>query len=401
MVTTVNSYTEARNRALIGGGYDGVVRVVAGSFYGTGVLLYNGQAVLTAAHLFASESTSTSVVFETSYGTQTVQSKKVLINPDYNSTSSTNDLALVWLSGAAPITAERYELYRSEDEINKTFTMVGYGRPGTGSTGNASAPLNPPLRLQAKNQFDTDISSLLPFFSSTPAWASISNKQLVADFDDGTSARDALGLLARKTGLGLGTDEGLIAPGDSGGPAFIGNKVAGIASYTADLESTVSHPDIDKTSNSSFGEVAVWERVSAYQQWVDQNLRAQSTNAPKTLAAVQKTVAEGNSGISFAYFWVQLNGPSLNNHAVLSVDYKTRDGTAKAGQDYIAVQGRLNLYSTEDYAFVAVEILGDYSPEPSETFELEISNPIGAVFENGQVVLTAVRTILNDDGIFG
>jgi len=401
LVTTVNSYTEARHRALIGGGYDGVVRVVAGSFYGTGVLLYNGQAVLTAAHLFASESTSTSVVFETSYGTQTVQSKKVLINPDYNSTSSTNDLALVWLSGAAPITAERYELYRSEDEINKTFTLVGYGRPGTGSTGNASAPLNPPLRLQAKNQFDTDISSLLPFFSSTPAWASISNKQLVADFDDGTSARDALGLLARKTGLGLGTDEGLIAPGDSGGPAFIGNKVAGIASYTADLESTVSHPDIDKASNSSYGEVAVWERVSAYQQWVDQNLRAQSTNAPKTLAAVQKTVAEGNSGISYAYFWIQLHGPSLNDHAVLSVDYKTRDGTAKAGQDYIAVQGRLNLYSTEDYAFVAVEILGDYSPEPSETFELEISNPIGAVFENGQVVLTAVRTILNDDGIFG
>jgi secreted trypsin-like serine protease len=401
LVTTVNSYTEARHRALIGGGYDGVVRVVAGSFYGTGVLLYNGQAVLTAAHLFASESTSTSVVFETSYGTQTVQSKKVLINPDYNSTSSTNDLALVWLSGPAPITAERYELFRSEDEINKTFTMVGYGRPGTGSTGNASAPLNPPLRLQAKNEFDTDISSLLPFFSSTPAWASISNKQLVADFDDGTSARDALGLLARKTGLGLGSDEGLIAPGDSGGPAFIGNKVAGIASYTADLESTVSHPDIDKASNSSFGEVAVWERVSAYQQWVDQNLRAQSTNAPKTLAAVQKTVAEGNSGISFAYFWVQLNGLSLNNHAVLSVDYKTRDGTAKSGQDYLAAQGRLNLYSTEDHAIVAIEILGDYTPEPSETFFLDISNPLGATFEFGQVVLTAMRTIVNDDGIFG
>jgi hypothetical protein len=28
MVTTVTSYTEARNRALIGDGYDGVVRVV-------------------------------------------------------------------------------------------------------------------------------------------------------------------------------------------------------------------------------------------------------------------------------------------------------------------------------------------------------------------------------------
>jgi len=125
LVTTVTSYTEARSRALIGGGYDGVVRVVAGSFYGTGVLLYNGQAVLTAAHLFASESTATSVVFETNYGTQTVSSKKVLINPEYNSKSSTNDLALVWLSGAAPISAERYELYRSEDEVNQTCIHYG------------------------------------------------------------------------------------------------------------------------------------------------------------------------------------------------------------------------------------------------------------------------------------
>ena len=401
MVTTVTSYTEARNRALIGGGYDGVVRVVAGSFYGSGVLLYNGQAVLTAAHLFASESTATSVLFETNSGTQTVPSKKVLINPDYNRTSSTHDLALVWLSGAAPISAERYELYRSNDEINKTFTMVGYGRPGSGNTGDLSSPPNPPLRLLAKNQFDTDISSLLPFFSSTPAWAAISKKQLVADFDNGASAHDALGLLALRTGLGLGLDEGLIAPGDSGGPAFIGNKIAGIATYTADLESTFHHPDIDRISNSSFGELGVWERVSAHQQWIDQNLRAQATNAPKTLAAVQKTVVEGNSGTTFAYFWIQLSGPALKDRDVLSVDYKTRDGTAKAGQDYIAVQGRLNLYSTEDNAVVAVEILGDYLPEPSETFELEISNPLGAAFQNGQVVLTAIRTILNDDGIFG
>ena len=52
MVTTVSSYTETRNRALMGDGYDGVVRVVVGNMYGTGVLLFDGKAVLTAAHLF-------------------------------------------------------------------------------------------------------------------------------------------------------------------------------------------------------------------------------------------------------------------------------------------------------------------------------------------------------------
>ena len=399
MVTTVTSYTDSRNRALVGEGYDGVVRVISGSYYGTGVLLYNGQAVLTAAHLF-SGSANTSLVFETVNGTQTIAAKKVLVNPNYDSASSTNDLALVWLSSSAPSSAERYELYRSQDEINKSFTFVGYGRPGSGATGDIASPVNPPLRLQASNKFDTDVSALLPFFSSTPAWINNANKQLVADFDDGTTAHDALGLLVRKYDLGLGISEGLISPGDSGGPAFIGNKVAGIASYTADLESSLYHPDIDNTSNSSFGEVAVWERISAYQQWIDQALRAQSINAPKTLAEVQKTVAEGNSGSAFAYFWVQLNGPSLSDHAVLSVDYATRDGTAKAGQDYLATQGRLNLYSAEDHAIVAVEILGDYMPEASETFYLDIRNPLGATFEAGQVVLTAMRTIVNDDGIF-
>ena len=52
MVTTVTSYTEVRNLALIADGYDGVVRGVVGNMYGTGVLLFDGKAVLTAAHLF-------------------------------------------------------------------------------------------------------------------------------------------------------------------------------------------------------------------------------------------------------------------------------------------------------------------------------------------------------------
>ena len=63
MVTTVSSYAEVRNRAFTGDGYDGVVRVVVGNLYGSGVLLFDGKAVLTAAHLFNNSSSVANVIF--------------------------------------------------------------------------------------------------------------------------------------------------------------------------------------------------------------------------------------------------------------------------------------------------------------------------------------------------
>jgi hypothetical protein len=48
-----------------------------------------------------------------------------------------------------------------------------------------------------------------------------------------------------------------------------------------------------------------------------------------------------------------------------------------------------------------VEIVGDTAPEPSETFYLDVFNPEGGSFGAGVVKLTAVRTILDDDGWLG
>jgi hypothetical protein len=83
------------------------------------------------------------------------------------------------------------------------------------------------------------------------------------------------------------------------------------------------------------------------------------------------------------------------------VDYSTRDGTAKAGTDYLAASGTLVLYPNETQALIPIEILGDTVSEPDETFFLDVFNPQGASFGEGVVKLTAMRTILNDDpGIF-
>src|SRR5690606_2556212 len=119
---------------------------------------------------------------------------------------------------------------------------------------------------------------------------------------------------------GLGQDEGLIAPGDSGGPAFIDGQIAGIASYIASLSRDNIHPDIDRTINSSFGELGFWQRVSHYQQWIDQHLRAAYPNAPTNPAEVQHTVNEGDSGTSYAYFLLQFIGVRSDPSQLLSVD---------------------------------------------------------------------------------
>lgn len=289
MVSTVTPYTDTRNRAYAGEGFDGVVRVAAGGYYGTGVLLYDGHAVLTAAHLFAnSSSVSASVFFETTAGQQTVTATRITPLLSYDAAQGNDDLALVWLSSNAPVTAERYNLYRNSDEIGKTLTMAGYGLPGTGAAGELTSYSGNPIRLKASNQFDAEASTLKSWLGPGMGWTPKAGSQLIADFDNGTTAQDALGRLINLHGTGLGQDEGLVAPGDSGGPAFINGQVAGIASYTASLQTSYASPDIDRVTNSSFGEVAAWQRVSYYQQWIDQNLRAQLPNAPPSRSRFKK-----------------------------------------------------------------------------------------------------------------
>ena len=400
MVTTVTSYTDARNQALVGQGFDGVVRVSIDNFYGTGVLLYGGAAVLTVAHLFSSSTSSARVFFETASGTTTVSTSRVLVHPAYDA-SGNSDLALVWLAAPAPAAAQRYSLYRSADEVGQAVDLVGYGVPGLGATGTVTGYTGNPLRLKATNIFDAGIETVKNALGSAVGWSPAAGTQLVADFDNGQTAQDAFGRLINRPDLGTGQTEGLISHGDSGGPAFVQGKLAGIASYTSNLSSGSIRPDINNVLDSSFGEIAAWQRVSYYQQWIDQSLRGQYTNVPKTPAEVQKTVPEGNSGTVTTYFLLQFNATRSSPNQLISVDYSTRDGTAKAGTDYLAASGTLVLYPNETQALIPIEILGDTVSEPDETFFLDVFNPQGASFGEGVVKLTAMRTILNDDpGIF-
>ena len=399
MVVSLNSYNNPIYAVSNNSNLNGVVRISSGGYYGSGTLLYGGMAVLTAAHLFESNNSSSSIVFETSQGKQTIASSAIKIMPQYDDINGNNDLAIVWLTSAAPHAAQRYELFRSSDDIGSQFTAVGYGAKGIGIEGETNTSSSD-IRLQVINKFDTEAGAVKDLLGSRMAWTPQNDAILVADFDNGTSAHDALGLLMNINDLGYGNSEGMIAQGDSGGPAFIDGKVAGVASYVSSLQMYNVTPDVDTQINSSFGEVGFWHRVSNYQQWIDQTLREHYTNAPQTPQEVQKNIVEGALGtITVNYFLVEVTGVRSNPNEWLSVKYTTRDGTAISNQDYLPVSGTLVLYPNENHAVIPVEIIGDNIKEANETFYLDIFDPIGASFGNNQIILTAQRTILNDDSI--
>lgn len=387
-------------KVLPGEGYDGVVQVLADGSYGTGTLLYGGRAVLTSAHLLEGTNAVT-VRMDTPAGRIHLQASHFALHPLYERADSNSDLALVWLSDTAPISAERSALYRDSNELGSAITLMGYGLSGDGATGYTESDSSLPTKRFAENRFDTTGDALKANLGRTMSWDPLAASQLIIDFDNGTRANDALGLLMGINDTGRGAAEGLIAPGDSGGPAFIADKVAGIATYTASLSRNGQSSDVNDFLDSSFGEIAGFQRVSYYQQWIDQSLRLMDLNAPTHPDNVITWANEGDTGTRYVYFLLEFNGVRDHSEQWLSVDYSTRDGTATAGEDYLAVSDTLVLYPGETQAAIAVEIMGDTRPEPDETFYLDVFNPQGGSFGAGVAQLTAMRTIVDDDGWIG
>lgn len=75
-----------------------------------------------------------------------------------------------------------------------------------------------------------------------------------------------------------------------------------------------------------------------------------------------------------------------------SVHYRTLDGSAVAGQDYVATTSTLG-WDAPGPRVVAVQVARDDLPEPDEEFAVELFGPRGVTIVGG----TATATVLNDD----
>lgn len=119
-------------------------------------------------------------------------------------------------------------LYTEADELGKSITIAGYGVHGTFSTG---ATKGDGKKRGGHNVIDGEERSIL---ICTP---SVGSKRMPLEF--------------------------MIAPGDSGGGMFIGNKLAGINSFLMAK---------DKNPNGTYGDESAFTRVSIYADWVNEQI---------------------------------------------------------------------------------------------------------------------------------
>jgi hypothetical protein len=112
--------------------------------------------------------------------------------------------------------------------------------------------------------------------------------------------------------------------------------------------------------------------------------------ASPALTVADLTVAEGSAGSSTASFTVTLSPTSTGT---VTVSYATADGTATAGSDYVSAAGSLTFTAGQSSRTVAVTVNGDITPEPNESFRLNLSAPSGATLADAQ----AIGTLLDDD----
>ena len=89
-------------------------------------------------------------------------------------------------------------------------------------------------------------------------------------------------------------------------------------------------------------------------------------------------VAEGDAGTAPAVFNVTLSAPST---ATVSAKFATADGSATAGKDYQAATGTITFAAGERTKTISVNVIGDKTDEPDETFALVLSEPQGATLQ--------------------
>jgi hypothetical protein len=167
------------------------------------------------------------------------------------------DIAILELAVDAPAAAPRYTLYGRVDEVGKSAVVAGHGAIGSGNIGGR--PLVDDQFLHAgMNRIEVRGEDIPDVYESAPG------DLLVFDFDSGQAANNVLGLLGRQSDLGFGADEVGVYFGDSGGPLFIDESIAGVH------RAIFGNLDGDYTSaeDGSWGELGYVTRVSNYQDFI-------------------------------------------------------------------------------------------------------------------------------------
>jgi hypothetical protein len=192
--------------------------------YSGSCVAHKDKVIITAAHLFNEYKTALLFI-----NNKLIPIDKIVIYQDYEYNKfAQHDIAICFLKN--DIGLEWYpELYADIDETGKLCSLSGFGSTGTFLNGVSKAG---GTKRAGSNHIDIVDPHMI--------FCSPSEKN-------------------NRTSL-----EFLIAPGDSGGGLFIGNKLAGIHSFV--IENKINK------GKSKYGAISAHTRISTYKNWIEKTI---------------------------------------------------------------------------------------------------------------------------------
>lgn len=166
------------------------------------------------------------------------------------------------------------------------------------------------------------------------------------------------------------------APAGSTYPTNSGNPATGSFSWTPNAPGSVV---FNLTAQDQSG-------LGATPRSITINVQQQS----RLIGVNDVSVNEGNVGTTPMTFTVSLDSPAVQP---VSVDYSTNDGSATAPSDYVADTGTVTFAVGEQEKKVTIDVNGDLTNEPDESFFLLLSNAVGGVIDDH----AGLGTIIDDD----
>jgi chitinase len=120
---------------------------------------------------------------------------------------------------------------------------------------------------------------------------------------------------------------------------------------------------------------------------VEQLERRRLLSAAPYLWVSDLVLNEGNVGAQNAQVTVSL---SHSSRKAVSVNFRTEDGSARAGDDYQAMFGTLKFAPGEIRKTIAVAVYGDRLVEPNEAFSVVLSGAVRATIADDRSLVTII-----------
>jgi len=293
--------------------------------------------------------------------------------------------------------ASEYSFYFGADYNNQTHQFEDYGFKYTPSKWEviawpeqAFADSDNGSMSFTETQYDTALVGVNDAIGDTLGWLGMSSgyndaclAEAVGYPDDATGMMHDTVYIDKNQNSDVYTSDYMVmGSGSSGGPLLMDDYVVGVKSTTiawADIGHVFDDLVVGMNNNDSLLS-QINPPAPTYPVTTSQS------DPPTQKSEVDFTPDEG----TIAYFLLEISNPMQVD---ASVHYSTRDGSAKAGSDYIATSGIATINAGETYTTIPVQILEDNLVEGDETFYLAVTNPVNGVFGNSEVELLAQRTI--------